>query len=107
MFPGKIKLFKMDDIIREAIEYANPKPQTEAPPTKDAKKAPAKGKAEEAPVDQYAGMDSSIFKEIGRTLKQMIGESDYSQQGLDLVAMIKDDKVLIRLFMAKLKLMYP
>ena len=58
----------MDDLIKEAIEYINPKPVAEAQVQEKGKKAPpaGKGKVEDAvPVDPYAGLDTREFKEIG------------------------------------------
>ncbi len=59
----------MEDLIKEVLDYINPKPQADAAAVADkAKKAPpAKGgKPEDAgPVDQYAGMDTREYKEIG------------------------------------------
>jgi len=54
----------MEELIKECFEYANPKPIAE-PVGKDAKKAPPK-KGEEVPVDPYQGMDTTVYKEIGK-----------------------------------------
>lgn len=65
--PGKIKIFKMEDLIKEAIDYVAPKPVAEAVPQgKNVKKVA--NKVEEV-VDPYAGQDTTVFKEIGRQLK--------------------------------------
>jgi hypothetical protein len=58
----------MDDLIKEVIEYINPKPLADAnaAPDKGKKAPPAKGKVEDiGPVDPYAGMDTKEYKEIG------------------------------------------
>ena len=52
-------------MIKECIEYSCPKPITDAAPAKGGK-VPPKGKQEEAPVDPYAGKDTSLYKEIGK-----------------------------------------
>lgn len=44
-YQGKIKIFKMEDIVKEALDYINPKPVVDAAPAKKA--PPPKGKAEE------------------------------------------------------------
>ena len=53
-------------MIKEVLDYVNPKPVAE-PEKAISKKGPApKGKAEElAPVDPYAGQDTKEYKEIG------------------------------------------
>ena len=63
----------MDEMIKECIDYSCPKPVAEAAPVKGGK-APAKGKQEEAPADIYAGKDTVEYKEIGKKMKEMIGE---------------------------------
>jgi hypothetical protein len=59
----------MDDLIKEVLEYINPKPQA-ADPALNAPKGkapPPKGKVEEAaPVDPYAGLDTKEYKEVGQ-----------------------------------------
>jgi|LauGreDrversion4_2_1035121.scaffolds.fasta_scaffold50857_4 adenylate kinase family enzyme len=57
----------MEDLIREVLEYINPKVVTDAAAADKGKKAPPpKGKVEEAaPSDPYAGMDTKDYKEIG------------------------------------------
>ena len=95
----------MEDMIKEVLDYINPKPVAEAIQEKS-KKAPVKGKAEEtAPVDQYAGMDTKEYKEIGAEIKKYVGEE--ISTGRDLMSMIEDDSLLVRLFMQKLKLTFP
>ena len=57
----------MDDLIKEVFEYVNPKPVSDTSMIDKGKKAPpVKGKAEDAaPTDQYAGMDTKDYREIG------------------------------------------
>jgi hypothetical protein len=54
----------MEDLIKEVLEYTHPKPVADNIPQK---KPAGKGatKIEEAPVDPYAGFDTTIYKEIG------------------------------------------
>ena len=75
---GKIKVFRMDELIREVLEYINPKPVTDAAALDKGKKAPpAKGKVEETqPTDAYAGLDTKDYKEIGNQLKKFLGEGE-------------------------------
>lgn len=95
----------MDDLVKEVLDYINPKVQTEQVPDKKGK-APAKGKVEEAPVDPYAGMNTALYKEIGAKIKQLIGDTDIHNGQIDLVNLIEDDELLVRLFAEKLKLMF-
>lgn len=68
----------MDDLIKEVVEYVNPKPVVDAAAQDKGKKPPpAKGKAEEAaPTDPYAGLDTKEYKEIGASIKKILGEGD-------------------------------
>ena len=96
----------MEDMVKEVLDYINPKPVVEAPVDKG-KKPPPKGKVEEVqPVDQYAGMDTKEYKEIGQQIKRLMGD-DVQTGNRDLVSMITDDSLLVRLFIQKLKLTFP
>lgn len=104
----------MDDMIREVIEYINPKPAADAAAAAIAPKGkappPKGGKVEEAaPVDIFAGLDTKEYKEIGALIKKQVcpGEGTEIPQGQDLVALVNDDKLLVRLFVQKLKLTFP
>jgi dephospho-CoA kinase len=45
LYNGKIKIFNMNDMIKECVEYSNPKPVAELPnPADKNKKPPPKGK---------------------------------------------------------------
>ena len=58
-----IKIFSMDTIIGEALEYITPKKVEEAAP--DPKAKAKKGKAEETgPVDPFEGKNTEQFKSI-------------------------------------------
>jgi hypothetical protein len=91
----------MDDLIKEVIEYINPKPVADASaaPDKGKKAPPAKGKVEDTgPVDPYSGMDTKEYKEIGHQIKKFIGEGELPPQGTDLTALVTDEDLLINLF---------
>lgn len=66
---------------------------------------------ENTSVDQYAGMDTKEYKEIGMALRrQIMGENEGAveiQQGQDLTSLVKDEKILVRLFIEKLRLSFP
>lgn len=73
---------------------------------KNKKAPPAKGgKVEDTgPVDQYAGMDTREYKEIGQMIKKCIGESTDINEYMSLIT---DDSLLVNLFIQKLKLTFP
>lgn len=105
----KLKAFRMEELIKEVVEYVSPKPVADAAATQDkGKKAPPpKGKVEEAaPVDPYAGLDTKEYKEIGHQIKKYLGEGELPA-GTDMVSLIPDDKLLVNLFIQKLKLTFP
>ena len=101
LYPGgKVKILKMDEMIKDVLEYINPKPVVDAAALDKNKKAPpAKGgKVEDAqPVDPYAGIDTREYKEIGHQIKKFFGEGEIPQ-GQDLTSLIPDDQLLINLF---------
>ena len=53
-----MKVFSMDEIVREALAYSNPKKEDDNLADPKAKKAPAKGAKEEAPTDIFEGKDT-------------------------------------------------
>jgi len=69
------------------------------------KKGKTAKKVEEEPVDIYQGLDTTIFKELGHSIKQILGEGA-DLNSLDLVGAVNDDLVLVRLLAAKLKLTF-
>ncbi len=99
-----LKIFRMDEMIKEVVDYVSPK-QQEVPDPKA--KAPAKGKkgAEEVPTDPYEGLDTTEYKEIGQQIKKFFGDGELPAM-YDLVGSVTDDSLLVRLFIAKLKLVY-
>ena len=95
----------MEEMIKEVVEYVNPKPKEEVADPKGGKKKAA-GKAEEALVDQYEGMDTTEFKEVGNQIRKFLGDGDLPAMA-DLVRAVQDDVLLVRLFIAKIKLTFP
>lgn len=74
----------MDDMIREVIEYINPKIAADASAAANAPKGkappPKGGKVEEAaPADVFAGMDTKEYKEIGALLKKQVCPGEGSE----------------------------
>lgn len=102
----------MEDLIKEVLDYINPKPQADlaaaAAADKNKKAPPAKGgKVEETgPVDIYAGMDTREYKEIGHQIKKFIGENAEVHSS-EYLGLITDDSLLVNLFIQKLKLTFP
>ena len=99
---GKVKVFKMEDLIKEVLDYINPKPQVDlagaAAADKNKKAPPAKGKVEDTgPVDQYAGMDTREYKEIGHQIKKFIGENAELNPS-EYLGLITDDSLLVNMF---------
>jgi hypothetical protein len=93
----------MEDLIKEVLEYINPKPQADlaaaAAADKNKKAPPAKGKVEETgPVDPYAGMDTREYKEIGHQIKKFIGENASEVHPSEYLSLITDNNLLVNLF---------
>lgn len=108
--PQNVKIWNMDDIIIEAIEYVTPKKVDEVAAAEASKKAPArKGKQEEiVPVDIFEGRDTTEYKRIANSIKQMYFpefEGEWVTK-IDLSNLIVDDAVLIELFAERLRLEY-
>lgn len=93
-------MFKMDEMIKDVLEYINPKAVVDTAVADKNKKAPPPkgGKVEDTgPVDPYAGIDTREYKEIGQQIKKFFGEGEIPV-GQDLTALIPDDQLLINLF---------
>ena len=104
----KVQIFDMGEIIREAIAYVDPNKQVEevADP-----KAKGKGKAPEAPVDPFAGKDTTLYKEIAELCMKQVQNTTGDENGIpgkevDIQSLIGDDQLLVQLFTQKLKLTY-
>ena len=109
-FGGKdnIKIFNMDEIIKEALDYITPKKVDEAAAAEAAKKA-KKGKQEEVTnVDIFEGKHPEDFKNLATEMKQKFF-TDYEgelPQKSDLANLVFDDALLVNLFVERLKLEY-
>lgn len=103
----KLKLFSMDEIIAEALEYIAPK-KVEESQIIDPKKA-KKGKVEEVvPVDIFEGKNTVPYKQVANEMKSKFF-SDYEGElpsKVDLANHVFDDELLVALFLERLKLEY-
>lgn len=103
-----IKLFNMDDIIKEALDYITPKKVDEA--ALEAQKKAKKGKVEEVVnVDVFEGKHPREYKKIATEMKSKYFadyEGDNLQQQIDLPNLVFDDQMLVNLFIERLKLEY-
>lgn len=111
---NNIKLFLMDEMIREVVDCVTPKKvveETAVDPKAKGKAAPKKGE-EAAPVDPWEGKDVEAFKAVGNALVQACPElTDLHNDGvlatkIDLVSLVRNDALLVDLFVEKLKLSY-
>jgi len=101
---NEIKIFNMNELIKEAFDYVTPKKvdETAVDPKAKGKKG---AKQDDVTADPYEGKDSTAFKSIGLMVKAFFGEDLPTK--CDLVSRISDDQLLVRLFLAKLKLSFP
>lgn len=62
----QVKLFSMDELIKDALDYITPK-KTEEAVQHDQRAKPKKGAKQEdvAPTDPFEGKDTTDYKEIG------------------------------------------
>ena len=104
----QVCIFKMDDIIKEALDYITPKKVDEA--ALEAAKKAKKGKQEDlAPVDPFEGKHSDDYKQIATEMKNQFFsdyEGDNLPQKVDLANLVFDDQLLVNLFIERLKLEY-
>lgn len=105
----KVQIFDMGEIIREAVAYIDPNKATEE--VADPKAKGGKGKTAEAPVDAYAGKDTTLYKEIGALILKQVQLSTGDENGIpgrdvDIQSLIGDDQLLVQLFTQKLSLTY-
>lgn len=66
----KVTLFEMNKIVREALAYVDPNQAKEE--AVDPKAKGGKGKAAEAPVDVFAGKDTTQYKEIANLILKQV-----------------------------------
>lgn len=102
-----IKVFNMDEVIKEALDYITPKKVDEASIAAAAKIK--KGKVEEVTaVDVFAGKNNKEYKKLAHEMKAKFF-ADYEgelQQHIDLTSLVFDDSLLVNLFCERLKLEY-
>lgn len=96
-----ITLFNMNEILREALVYVDPNSQKEEVVDPKAK---GKGKgAPEAPVDIFAGKDTTKYKEVAAALLKQVqlttgNETALPDKKTDLLQLVSDDDLLVQLF---------
>ena len=102
-----VKVFNMDEIIKEALDYITPKKVDEA--ALEAAKKAKKGKVEEVVnVDIFEGKHSDHYKKLANSLKSQFFteyEGELSQN-TDLLNLVFDDELLVNIFIERLKLEY-
>ena len=69
----------------------------------DTKAKGGKGKAAEAPVDVFAGKDTTQYKEIGSLILKQVQlttgiEDTISGKDVDILQLISNDSMLVQLF---------
>ena len=102
-----IKIFNMDEIIKEALDYITPKKVDETAIAAASKAK--KGKVEEVTaVDIFAGKHPADYKKLAHEMKAKFF-ADYEgelPQHIDLTNLVFDDSLLVNLFCERLKLEY-
>lgn len=103
----------MNEVLREALTYVHqPEKKEEVAEVVDKKGKPQKTSKKDEPaiVDQFAGLNTTSYKQIASHLltdiKVQTGQDKVPAKSVDLVSLIKDDNLLINLFIQKLKLTY-
>lgn len=104
----------MNEVIREALNYVSVDKKEEQPEAAAGKgaAAPKKGgkAAETQVVDQFAGLNTTVYKEIAAHLLKEVhistGQQKVPGPEVDLVHLIKDDNLMASLFIEKLKLTF-
>ena len=103
-----LKLFNMNEIIKEALDYITPKKVDEAALAAAAKGK--KGKQEEVVnVDIFEGKHVGEYKKLAMEMKGKFFENyegDNLPQRIDLANLVFDDQLLVNLFIERLKLEY-
>lgn len=113
-FGDQFTVFNMSDVLREALAYVQVEKKEENHVETTNKAAPKKGggkPAQEANVvDPFAGRDTAAYKEIAtlllKELQVSTGQEKLPGKETDLVSLIKDDNLLVNLFLQKLKLTF-
>ena len=91
----------MSKIVREALVYVDPSQAKDE--QVDPKAKGGKGKAAEAPVDVFAGKDTSQYKEIGNLILKQVQlttgiEDAIPGKDVDILQLVSDDSLLVQLF---------
>jgi hypothetical protein len=74
---GSLKLFQMDEIVKEALDYVNPRKTEEAVDPKAKGKPAGKGKAEEEKsLDVFEGKDTDQYKEVATQIRSQFFGGD-------------------------------
>lgn len=105
----KVTLFDMGQVVKEALAYVDPNQAKEE--QADPKAKGGKGKAAEAPVDVFAGKDTTQYKEIATLILKQVqlttgNEDALPGKDVDILQLVSDDGLLVQLFIQKLKLTY-
>jgi len=99
----------MDEMIREAVTINMAGSQSVE--SIDPKKGAAKGKPADTKADAYAGLDTTVLKEISANIMKQIKEATGSDavpgKETDIMSLVADDSLLVKLFIQKLKLTFP
>lgn len=102
-----LTVFKINDVVREALTYVHPdnQKQEDADP-----KAKGKKGADAGPADAFAGKDTEAYKAVAeRALKSVqltTGAQEIPAAGKDLADLVSDEQILVDLFCQKLKLTF-
>lgn len=88
---GDIKIFNMDEILKEALDYINPKKAAEVPVVDPKAKGKAPVAAVVALVDPYEGKDTAVYKRITQQIKESFFQADELPQKVDLVELVLED----------------
>lgn len=96
----------MDEILKEALDYINPKKVPEVPVVDPKAKGKAPVAAVVVPTDIFEGKDNAAYKKIATEIKQKFFTADELPQKCDLVELVLEDHLLTSLFTERLKLHY-
>lgn len=103
-FGGKVTLFDMTEIVREALGYVDPNAQKEEVADPKAKgKKPADEK-----LDPFAGQDTTVYKEIATALLENVQQNSGDKESIpgkdvDILSLVTEDDLLTKLFTQKLR----
>lgn len=100
----------MGKVVREALSYVDPSQVKDE--QVDPKAKGGKGKQADAPVDIFAGKDTTQYKEIANLILKQVQlttgiEDALPTKDVDILQLVSDDNLLVQLFIQRLKLHYP